>query len=321
MKIDQIAEASFEQRSLRAPDGHDIAVLHLRPASVPARATAQIVHGLAEHASRYERFADYLTRRGFAVFAHNHRGHGPDMAAEKMGHFADDDGWHKVLGDVAQVHQLLRQEHGQLPHLLFGHSMGSYVVQAFIMRNPQACDALVLSGSTHAPRLKLYLGRLAARIEIWRHGRGWRSTALNAQAFGAFNKRFEPARTEFDWLSRDAVEVDRYIADPACGFIPSAGLWHDLLGGMLAIGRKTSLQRVPTSLPILIMGGSDDPVGGSRGMQRLLHAYQNSGHQNVDIKIYEGGRHEMLNEINRLDVMRDIAAWAKSVLPERQPSS
>ncbi|MGB5352253.1 MAG: alpha/beta hydrolase, partial [Woeseia sp.] len=182
---------------------------------------------------------------------------------------------------------------------------------------PDGCDALVLSGSTGAPRLQLYLGRFAARVEIWRHGRQHRSEALNAQAFGAFNKRFAPARTKFDWLSRDPQEVDLYVNDPACGFVPSAGLWHDLLGALIHIGKKKSLQQVPHTLPILITGGSDDPVGGRRGMQRLHDAYQHGDHQNVALKIYDGGRHEILNETNRDDVMNDIERWAAAALHGR----
>ncbi|MGB5579175.1 MAG: alpha/beta hydrolase, partial [Woeseia sp.] len=133
----------------------------------------------------------------------------------------------------------------------------------------------------------------------------------------AFNKRFAPARTKFDWLSRDPLEVDLYVNDPACGFVPSAGLWHDLLGALIHIGKKRNMRQIPQSLPVLITGGSDDPVGGRRGMQRLYDAYQRSDHQNVALKIYDGGRHEILNETNRNDVMNDIERWAAAALRGR----
>ncbi|MBT8097529.1 MAG: lysophospholipase [Woeseia sp.] len=299
-----------ESISLAGKEGHAINVSLWQPTGTNVQATVQILHGLAEHADRYQRFAEFLTSQGFAVIAHNHRGHGATLEPRSLGHFADKDGWQKVLDDVRQVQRHIDKKFPSLPRLLIGHSMGSYIAQAFIMQHPDACDALVLSGSTAAPRLQLYLGRFAARIEIWRHGKQHRSTALNAQAFGAYNKRFAPARTDFDWLSRDPVEVDRYVNDRACGFVPSAGLWHDLLGGLIAIGKKKSLRKIPEDLPILITGGSDDPVGGRAGMQRLYKSYQRSGHDHVTLKIYEGGRHEMLNEINYDEVMHDIVRWA-----------
>lgn len=314
MTTDANDEIRREQLRLEAPDGHGIDVFAWQPASRAVKGTLQILHGLAEHAARYERFARSCASAGFAVVAHNHRGHGSHLDASELGHFSDEHGWQKVLDDVQLVHEHVRQRHGEVPRLLFGHSMGSYIAQAFVMQHPGACDSLVLSGSTCAPRVQLYLGRFAARIEMWRHGRQHRSAALNAQAFGAFNKRFKPARTDFDWLSRDPAEVDRYVNDPACGFVSSAGLWHDLLGGLISIGKKKSLQEIPQDLPILITGGSDDPVGGRRGMQRLYAAYQNSNHQNVTLKIYDGGRHEMLNETNRDEVLQDVVAWSANTV-------
>lgn len=303
-----------ETKALTAADGQRIDVLLWTPAFGVVAGTVQILHGLAEHAARYQHFARFLADQGFAVYAHDHRGHGRNPGKSELGHFADQDGWQKVLDDVNQVHEFIAIQHPQVPRLLLGHSMGSYLAQAYMMQRPAAVDAVVLSGSTSAPRLKLYLGWFAARFEMWRHGSRHRSEALNAQAFGAFNKAFAPARTEFDWLSRDPAAVDRYVEDVACGFVPSAKLWHDLLGGLLHIGKASSLRKIPTDLPILITGGSDDPVGGRQGMHRLRIAYQKSGHQNVTLKIYDGGRHEMLNETNRDEVMRDITQWATLVL-------
>ncbi len=278
------------------------------PAQDP-QGVVQILHGMSEHAARYERFAEDCVEKGFVVVAHNHRGHGETCPAEDLGHFADDQGWQKVLDDVSRVNTTARQQHAGLPLILYGHSMGSYIAQAFVIQNPNAVDALVLSGSTAAPRLQLYLGRLAASFEAWRHGKQFRSPTLNQQAFGAFNKRFAPSRTDFDWLSRDEAEVDLYVADPLCGAISSAQLWHDLLGGLITIGKKKSLRKVPATLPVLITGGSEDPVGGRHGMQKLAALWAATGHNAVTLQIFEDGRHEMLNETNREEFTAFVLQW------------
>ena len=287
------------------PDGRRVALLTRVPVGREPRAVVQILHGLSEHCGRYARFADELAACGFAVVAHDHRGHDGESLA---GHFADADGWRKVLDDVAGVHEAAVARWPGVPVVLFGHSMGSYIAQAYVMRQPGSVQALVLSGSTFAPRWRLWLGRLGAAVEAWRHGRRYRSAALNAQAFGSFNRRFEPARTE--------AEVDRYVADPRCGGVPSAGLWLDLLGGLLDIGRRRSLQRVPAGLPVLVTGGSDDPVGGRPGMERLAHRYRETGHERVGVEIFDGARHEMLNETNREEFVRVVIGWIEDVIDE-----
>jgi len=314
MRNDSIAGIKYLQKSLDADDGHVINVRCWLPEDSPVRGTVQILHGLAEHCGRYLRFAEHLVNNGFAVVTHDHRGHGSRRASDVIGHFADKDGWRKVLDDVQQAREWTANQFPNAPRVLFGHSMGSYIAQNFCMQHPDACDALILSGSTLAPRLQLYPGRFAARLEMLLRGRRHPSASLNKQAFGAFNKRFEPARTDFDWLSRDAAEVDQYVADPACGFLPSAGLWHDLLGGLLIIGKKRKVQKIPADLPILITGGGEDPVGGRRGMERLAALYRKTGHTNVTLQIFDGGRHEMLNETNRDEFTAYATNWSKTSL-------
>ncbi len=302
--------ADAPTQTLVADDGRRIPLYLWEPAG-SARALVQILHGMSEHAGRYERFALALTQAGYAVVAHDHRGHDAD---DDGGFFAERDGWAKVVGDAHRVLDAAQARWQGLPTALFGHSMGSYVAQACVMRRPDSVQALVLSGSTSAPRLQLWLGRFAAAVEAWRHGRRHASEALNAQAFGAFNKRFAPARTDFDWLSRDPGEVDRYVEDPRCGGVPTAGLWQDLLGGLIEIGRDASLARVPAGLPILITGGGDDPVGGRRGMQALAERYRQTGHERVRLAVFDDARHEMLNETNRDEFVRLVVDWLDAAL-------
>ena len=294
-------------KTLDAIDGRPIPVQIWKPANGEPRCVVQVLHGLSEHAGRYARFGKAAGETGIAVVAHDHRGHGSQ--AKRLGHFADDDGWRKVLGDVTRVQEFIRENHSGTPIVLLGHSMGSFIAQASVMRSNAELAGLILSGSAFGSRLRIRVARLVAGLEIWRHGVRAPSDLMNKLNFQAFNKAFEPARTEFDWLSSDDEEVDRYIADPLCGTIASGGLWRDLTGGLLEIMSVASLRRIPATLPVLITGGAKDPVGGLRGMTRLSKAYESSGHGNVTLKIYPDARHEILNETNRETVTRNLLAW------------
>ena len=278
------------------------------------RAIVQILHGLGEHPARYDRFARECRKCGYAVVAHNHRGHGENCAESELGHFADRKGWDHVISDCLVVQQEILRRHPQVPLVLLGHSMGSFVAQDLVMRHPQNVAALILSGSSLPARSQLIPGHWIARLIAWRQGPRGRSSVLNRMGFAAFNKRFEPNRTAFDWLSRDESEVDRYVADPLCGADSCNQLWADLTGAMLQIRKRRSMRKVPEHLPLLITGGEMDPVGGRAAMHRLADAYRRTGHTQVTLKIYEMGRHEMLNEINRDEVMADLLNWIGSII-------
>ena len=200
-------------------------------------------------------------------------------------------------------------------HVLLGHSMGSYIAQSYLMRYPDATTALVLSGSTWPNRGEVSVARWLARIAIFFRGPRVAGTLFDRMSFGKFNQRFAPNRTTFDWLSRDDAEVDIYIADPLCGGPATSGLWRDLFTGLLEISKPASLARVPSSLPILIAGGEVDPVGGKAALTRLAEAYRQSGHDEVTLTLYDGARHEILNETNRDDVTRDLLDWIDSTSP------
>jgi len=190
--------------------------------------------------------------------------------------------------------------------------MGSFVAQSFAMLYGDRLSALLLSGSTWPGRIPVLAGHLLARIEAWRVGRRRESALLDKLGFGAHNRRFEPARTEFDWLSRDENEVDRYVEDPLCGGPYTAGLWVDLTGALLKIASDDNLMRIPSDLPILITGGAVDPVGGERRLGDLALHYAQTQHGRLKVKVYPDGRHEMLNDINRDDVTADWLDWIES---------
>jgi alpha-beta hydrolase superfamily lysophospholipase len=187
--------------------------------------------------------------------------------------------------------------------------MGSYSAQSYLINHTPRIASLILSASTWPSRPLLLLALALAKVEGWRLGAHRNSALLQRLGFSNFNKPFEPSRTDSDWLSRDAAEVDQYIADPLCGGPYTAALWSDLLAGMYAIAGDAALRQISGDLPILITGGADDPVGGDKGMGHLAMHYAQTGHNRLQVKIYPQGRHEMLNDIVRDAVTRDWIDW------------
>ena len=291
---------------LAADDGHKIHTQLWQPHGVPI-AIVQVVHGLGEHADRYARFAAAAVERGYAVCAHDHRGHG--RHAEHPGYFSVSKGWDRVVNDVDVVNEFVRQTLPGIPVVLLGHSMGSYIAQNFAMYHSARLAGMILSASTWPSKLKLLPAFIIAHIEAWRLGTSANSRLLHKLGFSDFNKPFSPARTDLDWLTRDEDEVDKYIADPLCGGPYTCGLWRDLFGGLLRIYSDNSLRRISSELPILITGGELDAVGGDKGMGTLATRYAQTLHSRLKVRIYPEGRHEMLNEINRDEVTRDWLDW------------
>jgi alpha-beta hydrolase superfamily lysophospholipase len=265
---------------------------------------------MAEHAARYARFAEALVAAGYAVYANDHRGHGKTAADGELGWFGSSGGFRRVVQDLQQLVVYEKAQHPGLPLFLFGHSMGSFFTQAFMIESGSSLKGAILSGSAGKPSLIASAGRLVARIERSRLGAKGQSTLLGKLSFDAFNKAFAPNRTGFDWLSRDQAEVDKYVADPLCGFAVTTQLWIDVLDGTADISRPDRQAQVPKELPVLIFAGSEDPVGEkTRSLEQLIGAYQRAGLRDVTHKFYPGGRHEMLNETNRDEVTRDVVAW------------
>lgn len=293
------------------------------PVAAPGepRAVVVISHGMAEHAARYARFAAALTAEGFAVYAFDHRGHGHTGQAggspgrNNLGHMGDHDSWNRAVGDLAAVCRLAKARHPGKPLLLFSHSMGSFMGQQLLYEHGNLLAGAVLCGSTGKPPAIAALGRLVTRIERLRLGRRGISMLVQSLSFDAFNKRFQPQRTDFDWLSRDTAEVDKYIADPFCGFPITVQSWIDLLDGLQAIARPDNQARIPKALPIFVIAGTHDPVsGGGRALQQLLQAYASAGLSRVESRFYDEARHELLNEINRDAVTADVIGFFRRCL-------
>ena len=286
--------------------------LRLWSPEAPPRALIQIAHGLAEHSGRYERVARALNGAGFAVYASDHRGHGPECRPADLGFFAERDGWRECLADLATVWSRMAADAPGVPRIFMGHSMGSFMGQSFIAERGAEMMAAVLSGTSGPPPAILGLGRRVAAFERWRLGPRGRSPLVRALLFDDLNKPFRPARTRFDWLSRDPAEVDAYIADPCCGFDVTTQLALDLVGALGGLASPTTAARIPKALPIYVFSGARDPVGAR--LQGLIDVYRAAGLRNVTLRLYPEARHEMLNETNRDEATADLLGWLEAQL-------
>lgn len=298
--------------SLTASDGHDVACYRWLVDN--PRAAVQIAHGMGEHAQRYDGVAGALNAAGYSVYANDHRGHGVTGQAQ-LGYMGGD-GWNRVLADAYELNRVMFAENPHVGLILLGHSMGSMMAQQYITRYGASIDALVLSGS---PGFKAYfpslLSRLLAGFESWRLGPGETSALMQRALFGDANKAFEgPSGKDnasgFEWLSRDTEQVQMYIDDEACGFVLSNGSLVDLFAGSKTAAQAETLANIPQDLPIYVFSGSEDPVhGGQKDIQRMLQTFYDRGLNNIEVKWYPGGRHEMFHETNRDEVLADLVLW------------
>lgn len=280
---------------------------------VNAKGIVQIAHGMSEHSARYERLAGALTREGYIVYADDHRGHGKTANAPEKPIYCGQDGFSLIVKDMKQLNEIIKKEYKDLPLFLFGHSLGSLLAQRYITLYGGTINGVILSATTGKQRIKLLFGIRLSVSELKKVGAENCSKKLEDLATGDYNKAFEPKRTEFDWLSRDSKEVDKYIKDPYCGGALSAGFYYDLARLVKDIHLKQNMQNIPKDLPIYVFSGEMDPTSkGCKTIYSLLKKYDKLGIKNVSHKFYMGGRHEMLNEINRDEVTNDMINWLNS---------
>jgi alpha-beta hydrolase superfamily lysophospholipase len=285
--------------------------IHRWDAVARPRALVHVVHGMSEHGARYARLAAAFNRTGYAVWAHDHRGHGLNPTPPVgFGHFADTHGWRALVDDTWAVSSALQASHPNLPVVLFAHSMGSFVGQTLVGEHGAAYRGVVLSGSNGPPSTLEAVVRLIASLQLRVLGGRAAGTWTQRLVMGTYNRQSAPTRTPSDWLSRDPAEVDRFEADPLCGTSLSAQSWVDFLAGKTRLGTREHLQRIPKRLPIFLIAGTHDPVGeNSHGVRRLLATYEAAGLERVSLKLYEGARHELVNETVRDAVTADVIAW------------
>jgi alpha-beta hydrolase superfamily lysophospholipase len=273
-------------------DGITIHVHEWLPAG-PPRGIVQISHGMGEHAARYAHLAETLARAGFAAYADDHRGHGRsiDGAPGDLGN----GGWNGLVEDMVQLSAIARERHPGLPLVLVGHSLGSFAAQQYILGHSGDIAGVALSGTTALDALLPHMA----------------GDDSGGSVLAAFNKPFEPARTEFDWLTRDEAQVDAYIADPWCGFDLAPAALSELFS---AAGSWADSSSVRKDLPVYVFVGGHDPINGGLAFSDLLvQRYRESGHTDVTYQTYPGGRHEILNETNRDEVEAGLVTWINKV--------
>ncbi len=271
-------------------------------------AMIQLVHGMAEHIDRYDATARALAQAGYGVVGHNHLGHG--AGAEQKGYFAEKDGWQHLIDDVHQLRQRNQMHNPGIPYILLGHSMGSFVVRCYMTQYAEGLSGVILSGTGFFPKPVVMAGLSVAKLVCLLGGEKKPSKLIDSIAFGSNNKAFKPARTAFDWLTRDESIVDAYVADPLCGFVFTGGAYRDFFTGL---NRLTATGKVPQDLPVLLFSGEKDPVGAGDGVNKVAHQLRQAGMKQVDVKLYPDGRHEMFNEINKEEVWQDVIRWVEQL--------
>ena len=277
--------------------------------SIP-KGVIQISHGMAEHAARYARFAERLTAAGYIVYANDHRGHGKTAGKIENVGYCGEDGFNWMVKDMKELTSIIKGENLGLPVFLFGHSMGSMLSQIYIALYGSELNGAILSGTSGKQGFILNLGIFMAKRQVVKIGVKTPSETMNKMTFASYNKEFIPARTAFDWLSRDEKEVDKYINDKLCGGVFSAGFFYDFLRGLKEMHRVEIMEKIPKSLPVYFTSGEKDPVGKNcKTIVSLIEEYKKLGIKDVSYKFYKDGRHEMLNEINRDEVMEDVINW------------
>lgn len=279
------------------------------------KAVIQIVHGMAEHAVRYTEFAEKLMENGYIVYAYDHRGHGyTAKSIDELGYMDDNDNFMAMVKNAKEISDLIKSNHKEIPLILFGHSMGSFISQRYIELYGNEIEGVILSGTNGKQKAPiLNLGISVSGLEIKIKGRKHKSKVMDKLSFGSFNNNFKPNRTNFDWLSSDEKEVDKYINDPYCGSLFTSSFFYDFLRGLKAIHIEDNLNKIPKNLPVYIFAGDKDPVGGmGKGIINLYDLYKTLNIKDVDYKLYKDGRHEMLNEVNKCEVIDDVLGWLKA---------
>lgn len=274
------------------------------------KAVLQLVHGMAEYIERYEPFAEYLTENGYSVIGHDHLGHGKTAKSEMdLGYFASENGDKIIIDDMFEVTKFTKQRWSNVPNYILGHSMGSFCVRQYLTQHSNDVSGAIIMGTGWIPEPVAGFGKTLATIICKKHGDRYISKTLVKMSIGNNNKPFEPARTPVDWLSREMTNVDKYVADPYCGFDFTAGAYKDFFAVLEKIAKNKELLGIKKSLPVLVVSGENDPVGGKTACEKLVEQYYANGMLNVTIKLFKYDRHEILNEIDKRFVFLFIKNW------------
>ena len=295
-------------------EGTQVRALMWQPdvSTAKPRAIIQLVHGMAEHIERYIPFAEYLVAKGFVVCAADHVGHGKSLVSDEfLGHIPLKGGKDILVEDIHSLRQVVAPRFSStVPYVIFGHSMGSFIVRAYITRHGEGLAGAVICGTGQQPRVVSVAGNVLCHILAAIKGETYRSPFVDGLGAGGFGKQIDGARTDLDWLSTDPAVVDAYIADPACGQMFTVGGYAALTDLAREVVSPSNARKVAKDLPLLFVSGSADPVGGNgKGVDAAVREYRKAGVTDVSCILYDGMRHEILNEPDHQRVFDDVAAW------------
>lgn len=306
----------FTQNIYKSANGVSHVTYYLLvPEEVEVRGIVQIAHGMCEYFSRYTAFAKYLCGLGFIVCGNDHIGHGASVARPAdLGFFAARDGWRYLVEDVEQLIDLMQRRYPHLPYFLLGHSMGSLIARLCLTERGDRLTGCILIGTAGPSAAASSAAHLADSIARSR-GMTYRSGLLSRLTFQGYDRRIEHPRTVFDWLSRDADVVALYQSDEKCNFIFTATGFRDLYTLVTKANATQTFRRTPRSLPLLLLAGDKDPVGKyGEGVRRVANLYRGAGVKDLEVIFYKDARHEVLNELGRLDAFADISRWLERQL-------
>ena len=284
------------------------------------RAVLQICHGMVEYIKRYDEFAQFLCEKGLYVVGNDHLGHGKSVQSKsEYGFFEKKYGNACVLGDIHTLRQRTVKKYPETPYFMLGHSMGSSLLRQYIQMYGNGLSGVVLMGvvTDHRRSSLLFvkqLCRLMAAVRGWHY----RSRMVDELVTGSFNKKFKPSVTRADWITSDKEHLDAYVTDPLCSFMFTVNAYYSMMAGMLGMQKKENISMIPKSLPVLFVSGAEDPVGNfGKGVRKVCEIYKSAGLRDVSLKLYEGDRHEILNETNREQVYQELYEWFEEKLSNR----
>ncbi len=271
----------------------------------------QLAHGMSEYVERYGYLAEFLTSRGFLVTGNDHLGHGGSVCSEaEYGYFYERNGNQYLVQDMEKLRKHTEKKYPGQPYFILGHSMGSFLLRQYLLYYGSGLNGAIIMGTGSQPPALLAAGRMLTTIMALFRGWHYRSRLVRQMTFGTYNKRFEPARTEADWLSSDEQVTDAYMQDEKCGFTFTLNGYHNMFSGMLVISRKQNLRKLPQDIPLFLVSGEEDPVGAAgAGVRQLYETYKQLGIRDVSMKLYQHDRHEILNEPDKEQVCADIYEW------------
>lgn len=275
------------------------------------KAVLQICHGMVEYIDRYDGFATYLADKGICVVGHDHLGHGKSVTEEAcLGHFEPKDGNKYVISDIHNLRVQTEKKYPGVPYFMLGHSMGSFLLRQYLTMRSEGLAGAIIMGTGYMPYAILAAGQIVCRVIGTVKGWNYRSEFVNRLGMGGYNKQFEPSESTKDWITSDDEMRAKYEADPLCSFTFTVSGYYQMFEGMKVIAKKESAAKVSKELPVFFVAGAQDPVGDNgEGVRKVFEKYSSAGIRDVQIKLYENDRHEILNERDRETVYADLHHW------------